>query len=453
MTLQTLDHLVFFSPLCWTASRLGRRPKRLKEVGGGEGSGGARAHVGNLPITPYPSPQELYKLRMAELQKILQTNGTFKAELMQAFLSAAKASFQEHSKSGGSGEGGDPKSLAGQQQQQQQQMMELSGLVGLNQSLLTSTTGAMTTTSSTSDMPCASSTDSVGMSAGGGAGGLSGVDSPSSLNSPGGSMIDFSNLAALDNFLFEQGMPATPGGGQSNPLEVVGELQPLNSPFNLNNVSLDPVSAATSPLSDLGVGSPPLALPPQSSASSSATAAMTNGGRGSFVGGGESLSLHDGGGLNSVNLLNVNMNAPSTSSATSPPPPPHQYQQQYQQYQQQQQQQPLPSPSLLSPSFGHVQVKTEPANASCFSSPVGSVKAEVKTEPVSPEPMPGGAQLSMMSPASAGDENAYETPEVDVNGIMDDVRQIPSETRRLLIEQVKEGPLSSQSVHSLFQRN
>ncbi|XP_041350395.1 probable nuclear hormone receptor HR3 [Gigantopelta aegis] len=75
------------------ASRLGRRPKRLKEVGGE--SSRSRS---NLPIAPYPSPAELYRLRMAELQKLLQANGTFKSELMQAFLSAAQASFREHAK-------------------------------------------------------------------------------------------------------------------------------------------------------------------------------------------------------------------------------------------------------------------------------------------------------------------------------------------------------------------
>lgn len=61
-------------------------------------SGENKTHSGNLPIAPYPSPAELYKLRMAELQKLLQQNGTFKSELMQAFLSAAQASFREHQK-------------------------------------------------------------------------------------------------------------------------------------------------------------------------------------------------------------------------------------------------------------------------------------------------------------------------------------------------------------------
>lgn len=386
---------------------------------GGEGSGGSRSHGGNLPIAPYPSPQELYKLRMAELQQILQTNGTFKAELMQAFLSAAKASFQEHSKSGGvgSGEGQDSKGFTGQQQQ----MMDRSGLGGLNQTLVS---GA--NTSSASDLPCAS-TDSAGLSSG--IGGLSGVDSPSSMNSPGGSMIDFSNLAALDNFLFEQGMPSTPGGGQQSSMEAVSELQTLNSPFSLSNVSLDPVLAATSPLSEMGVNSP-LVLPTSSS--------MTNGG-GPL--GSESLPLHDGG-LNSANLLNVNLNAPSTSAATSTPPQPPTQLQQYQQYHQQQQQQPLPSPSLTSPSFGNVQVKTEP---SASYSPMGSVKVEVKTEPVSPEPQARTSKLQfeISSPMFLADSSALE---VDVNSIMEEVRQTPSETRRLLIEQV--GPCN-QSVHIL----
>lgn len=52
-----------------------------------------------MPIAPYPSPAELYKLRMAELQRLLQQNGTFKSELMQAFLSAAQVSFREHQRS------------------------------------------------------------------------------------------------------------------------------------------------------------------------------------------------------------------------------------------------------------------------------------------------------------------------------------------------------------------
>ena len=73
------------------ASRLGRRPKRLKDS-----SGEAKSAQVNLPIAPYPSPAELYKLRMAELQRLLQQNGTFKSELMQAFLSAAQVSFREH---------------------------------------------------------------------------------------------------------------------------------------------------------------------------------------------------------------------------------------------------------------------------------------------------------------------------------------------------------------------
>ncbi|KAK3587111.1 hypothetical protein CHS0354_023564 [Potamilus streckersoni] len=72
------------------ASRLGRRPKRLKD------SSGEKSHSVNLPIAPYPSPAELYKLRMAELQALLQQNGTFKSELMQAFLAAAQTSFREH---------------------------------------------------------------------------------------------------------------------------------------------------------------------------------------------------------------------------------------------------------------------------------------------------------------------------------------------------------------------
>nr|XP_034306943.1 retinoic acid receptor gamma-like isoform X1 [Crassostrea gigas] len=82
------------------ASRLGRRPKRLKDP-----SSDARGHGGNLPIAPYPtSPQELQRMRMADLQKVLQQNGTFKAELMQAFLQAAQVSFREHQRNPSNGQ-------------------------------------------------------------------------------------------------------------------------------------------------------------------------------------------------------------------------------------------------------------------------------------------------------------------------------------------------------------
>lgn len=74
-----------------SASRLGRRPKRLKECG--EQS---KHHTANLPIAPYPSAAELHRLRMAELQRLLQANGTFKSELMAAFLSAEQSNFREH---------------------------------------------------------------------------------------------------------------------------------------------------------------------------------------------------------------------------------------------------------------------------------------------------------------------------------------------------------------------
>lgn len=41
---------------------------------------------------------------MADLQKVLQQNGTFKAELMQAFLQAAQVSFREHQRNPSNGQ-------------------------------------------------------------------------------------------------------------------------------------------------------------------------------------------------------------------------------------------------------------------------------------------------------------------------------------------------------------
>lgn len=320
-------------------------------------------------------------MRMAELQKILQSNGTFKAELMQAFLSAAKASFQEHSKTGdGKGHGKGHNS----------QKVDTSGLASLSQSLFSGASVMPSTSDST-----AVSSDSVG------GGGLSGVDSPSSLHSPGGSYMDLSSFAALDNFLFEQGLPSTPG--QGNSMEASPDMQVLNSPFNLNNVSLDPVSNAASPLSDFGVGSPQV-LPSSS---------VANGGSDSNLG-------HS---ANSATLLNMNANTvmTSTTSTTSTPTQQQQYMQQVQQYQQlqqqqQQQQQQLhqqfTSASVFPP--GTVQIKTEPGVMP---------EPTVKTEPLSPTPL--------MSPLMDYLDNC-----LDVGAIMDEVRQIPSESRRVLIDQV-----------------
>lgn len=72
------------------ASRLGRRPKRMKDPGSRDSK-----PTTNLPIAPYPSA-DFNKLRMAELQGMLQQSGTLKPEMMEAFLSAAQVSFREH---------------------------------------------------------------------------------------------------------------------------------------------------------------------------------------------------------------------------------------------------------------------------------------------------------------------------------------------------------------------
>ena len=102
--------------LSFSASRLGRRPKRLKDP-----SSDARGHGGNMPIAPYPtSPQELQRMRMADLQKVLQQNGTFKAELMQAFLQAAQVSFREHQRNPSNGQQPPPQQQQPPRQQQQQ---------------------------------------------------------------------------------------------------------------------------------------------------------------------------------------------------------------------------------------------------------------------------------------------------------------------------------------------
>ena len=374
--------------------------------------------MGNLPIAPYPTSQDLYRMRMEELQKILQTSGTFKEELMQAFLSAAKVSFQEHSKSSGSGVGAGGSQgklkMPGEAQSQQGQLDMLRAQVTSSASMVSSSPSIMPTTSA---KPDPMSMDSMGM----GGGTLPGVDSPSSLHSPGGSSVVDFNVAALETFLFEQGMPSTPGGSvsQQGGMDSSVDMPPLSSPFNINNISLDPVPVSTSPLSDLTMGS---ALPQQHPPSSSSSSlCLTNGG-GTVLGNGVP-SLHAGGGMISdaqgthtsvaVNAASTLCNpaVPVTSDMPQQFPGSHQA---------------LSSLSFMSPAGSSVQIKTEPgAN---FSS-----SCAVKTEPVSPStsttPQPSLKPVHRF--------NSCETDFVDVDGIMKEVRQTPSETRRLLIEQVK----------------
>ncbi|XP_025106188.1 nuclear receptor subfamily 1 group D member 2-like isoform X2 [Pomacea canaliculata] len=386
------------------ASRLGRRPKRLKEVGG-DGSSGSRSHTGNLPIAPYPSPQELYRLRMAELQKLLQANGTFKAELMEAFLSAAKASFQEHAKGSASGGNTQNKGHA------TKHMVDAAGTGIMNQSFPVSTPD-----------PATSSLDSPA----GLGGGLSSVDSPSSLHSPGGSYIDLSNLSAMDSFLFDHLLPSPPSGGQQNSADAspdLSHLQAVNSPLS----SVDPLSAAASPMSDAAFGSP-------LSAGIPITASGNN-------------NINDS--TLCVNGLGqLNMNTNSSSSLLSPHP----------QTPQQQQQQQLASADAQSMSPIITIVKTEPESCQASSHNLNTIRLKTysgdcqhmspnhntlkfKTEPGSPTEMTAAFFMSGMP------ENSDYT--CDVAAIMDDVKQVPTETRRLLIEQVTDAVVEAHLVTSI----
>ncbi|KAL8569184.1 hypothetical protein ACOMHN_035454 [Nucella lapillus] len=419
----------------FTASRLGRRPKRLKEVGGADGGGGSRSHGGNVPIAPYPSQQDLYKMRMAELQKILHNNGTFKEELMQAFLTAAKASFQEHSKSGAgsstAGEGQSKSQIATATTTQQLLSIASGGLGGLNQNLV-SMASCIPTTSEASAI--ASTVDGGGLEVG--------VDSPSSLHSSGGSLIDINNFAGLDSFLFDQGTPSTPGGGGSSSqgagMEMVSELQAANSPFSLSNVSLDPVSSASTLLTDMGIMSPLTVISPSTTTTATATAGFAS----------EILAPN---GMNDL----LNQNVPGTS-----PSPLQQSQavlQQFQQYQllqqqQQQQQAAAVSSGMAVDGRGGVQVKTEPLSSCGFA----ASQSFVKTEPISPDPQLQPLVQSVASTSAASSpypmamtptQPKYESKlfskpiksDINVAAIMDEVRMTPSETRRLLIEQVTDA--------------
>lgn len=329
---------------------------------------------------------------MAELQKLLQANGTFKAELMEAFLSAAKASFQEHAKGSASGGNTQNKGHA------TKHMVDAAGTGIMNQSFPVSTPD-----------PATSSLDSPA----GLGGGLSSVDSPSSLHSPGGSYIDLSNLSAMDSFLFDHLLPSPPSGGQQNSADAspdLSHLQAVNSPLS----SVDALSAAASPMSDAAFGSP-------LSAGIPITASGNN-------------NINDS--TLCVNGLGqLNMNTNSSSSLLSPHP----------QTPQQQQQQQLPSADAQSMSPIITIVKTEPESCQASSHNLNTIRLKTysgdcqhmspnhntlkfKTEPGSPTEMTAAFFMSGMP------ENSDYT--CDVAAIMDDVKQVPTETRRLLIEQV-----------------
>lgn len=391
------------------ASRLGRRPKRLKEVGG-EGGGGSR--VGNLPIAPYPAPQDMNRMRMEELQKFLQTSGSLKEDLMQAFLSAAKASFQEHSKSGDKGKGSD-----GQQEQMTSSMVS-----SQNQAFSPMDSMMPSTSSSIADNKCALM-DTSGLAASG-----IEVDSPSSLHSPEETSMSDLN-AALDNFLFEQGLPSTPGGSQQILLEGVGDLQSLNSPHNPGSLGLDSVSAATSPLSDVGVASP-LNLPSSTS--------VTNG-----------IGVL---GMESAHLLGASgpKNATSTRSTTFGMnsqnlalPAPQGASQLHREF--------FPRPPLVSQtgtsaSSGGTDVKSEIKTEPVKTEPSASFSSScaVKSEPASPLTSPKHKQFTFSCFADASD-----LPFIDVKAIMEEVRQTPSESRRLLIEQVTDAVVDAHLLTTL----
>ncbi|KAL8617439.1 hypothetical protein ACOMHN_064042 [Nucella lapillus] len=390
------------------ASRLGRRPKRLKEVGGEGGVGGSR--MGNLSIAPYPAPQDMNRMRMEELQKFLQTSGSLKEDLMQAFLSAAKASFQEHSKSGadkGKGceghldqmtSGGPPEQMtSGHPEQMTSSMVAPSH----KQTLMSSSSSSvmMPTTSSGGGVEnqCVSMDCSATA-----ANGIQMDSPPSSLRSPEETSISELN-AALDNFLIE-GLPGTPGGSQQFLLEGMGDLQSLGSPYPPGSLVLDSISAATSPLSEVGLGSP-INLPVSSY--------VTNGGGNVF---GTESAVHLLGASGPKNIPASMLNASLSSNPVS---------QLHQQY--------FPKMEPVSQAgTSELNFRAQPMKTEASFSP----SCSVKSEPPSPITPPKHKPFSFMS--SANDELS-DLPFIDVKAIMDEVRQTPSETRRLLIEQVTDA--------------
>ncbi|XP_076447554.1 uncharacterized protein LOC143284606 isoform X2 [Babylonia areolata] len=399
------------------ASRLGRRPKRLKEVGG-EGSGGSR--TGNLPIAPYPSQQDMNRMRMEDLQKVLHKSGTLKEDLMQAFLSAAKASFQEHSKTGEKAKGHDF-------HMEQRTVAMMVG--GQNQPLMSVAGGGIPVSSPSLESRSGSADLSGPGVSGGGGGRMEVVDSPSSLQSPGGSCMTDFNLVALDSFLFEQGLPGTPGGSsQQMLLDTVGDLA-LSSPYNPGGaVSLDSVSGAASPQSDTGLGSPLILPSPSSTLTTTTTTANGTG----VLGSDTSSHVQHSSGPRNNGMLNQGLQS-TTQGAPPPPLPPIpisssglvQYPHSLPH--------PLPVSTAYGMSAGHsemkVDIKIEPSAgypSSC----------SVKSEPVSPR-TPCTNRMFKFTSKTLTDDGGFDP--LVVRAILKEARQIPSETRRLLIEQVTDA--------------
>ena len=397
---------------CVAASRLGRRPKRLKDVNA-ESSGGGRTHTSTLPIAPYHTSQDMYKMRMAELQKVLQDNGTFKAELMQAFLAAAKTSFQEHSKSSTEGKCV-PHRIPSSQR------FADSGCVNANSSCFSGSNCSLKASSMSSETIGGNSTKAEGVGMMGGViGGMYGMDSPSSLHSPGGTSIDISNFV-LDNFLFDS---ATPGGSTlPSALDTIADMHALNSPFPFANVALDHLSNTTSPLSDLGITTSPNSV------------SISNGCGSNDTKGSSSSSTSSPCGHNVNNYSqNVNFCTPNVPQR-SPDQGAHAVCPQQDIGQSAYGGQLFLPTSSLYRTVNRAYVKCEPtAGSSCHDD---SHSVHVKMEPLSPIPLPSPLPGCVFQIKFVDPKADYSC--IDLPAIMDEVRQKPSEERRLLMEQVRQ---------------
>ncbi|XP_012939845.1 nuclear receptor subfamily 1 group D member 1 [Aplysia californica] len=359
------------------ASRLGRRPKRLKEVSGEQ----TRTHTTNLPIAPYPSPQELYRLRMAELQKLLQANGTFKSELMQAFLSAAQQSFREHSKSGG----GSSSSHSSHHH----------NVSAPSSSITSGGGGGITAPVSTPSLPqdvnlnpdpsmLGSKSFGMGLD-------LPNVGSPSSMQAPSPfpdlSMADFSpltpggtNLNTSD--IFDNKMFIGQGANMNGNTVFSPSTQPLNdnmpSPLNMPPLdNLDPCSPSTF----MAFNTNQMASPDSSSSANKEPAVNNNLNNNA----GTSTSMYGLGGAAPDNMSRLNIN----TNLMSPMSP------------------------LLSPTAIKQEVDSNIANANIL---------------IKEEPIEEGLEL-------------INTPEnmAEVKRIMGEVREPPSTDRLLLIDQVTDA--------------
>ncbi|GFO23178.1 nuclear receptor subfamily 1 group d member 1-like [Plakobranchus ocellatus] len=364
------------------ASRLGRRPKRLKDVSGE----GGRSHSTNLPIAPYPSAQELQRMKVAQLQQALQVNGSLKEEHLQDLLLVAQQSFREHAKTGV----GQPSSSS------TANVTSTSSSVDVNLNGTSNNTGR---SSSTAISPLAQQQGSGGSGVGPG-----GDNNSNTLTSAPPSPFNEINFGLAEltyvdpNVSLSLTSTPLPGSGKSTPGgQHTGYEKHMVGNINGNNSAYSPGSntdTLPSPLGIAGLESVDLAASPSTFMTFNPNSTL----------GGGSMSATN---PKSPSYYSMNLSVPGGSRTSVDSPP---------------------KPADVKPGNLTLELKAypqSPPDAGLLSP--GAIKQEVDTDVLKKD----------------SDSPFYLDPDVnclaDVNRVLAEAKETPTEKRRLLINQITDA--------------